>query len=83
MSRGPGKWQAVILRALRGPRGFLLRGRTADETAALLRAARSLEAAGRCVVVRRRGAHGRLVPYAAPPSAGGGAGRRGGRVEQT
>ena len=39
MSRGPGKWQLVILRALRRPGIFPLQGRTADETAALLRAA--------------------------------------------
>ena len=57
----------MILRALRGPALFPLRGATAAETAALLRAARKLEAAGQCVVVRKRGQGGRPESYAAPP----------------
>jgi hypothetical protein len=69
MSRGPGKWQLVILRALRGPGLIPLRGRTAAETAALLRAARKLEAAGQCAVVRKPGPTGRTMNYAAPPGA--------------
>ena len=61
MSRGPGKWQLVVLRALRRPGLFPLRGRTAAETVALLRAARKLEAAGQCIVVRKRGPTGRVM----------------------
>jgi hypothetical protein len=68
MSRGPGKWQIVILRALRRPGLFPLRGRTAAETIALLRAARILEAAGQCVIVRKLGPTGRVMNYAAPPA---------------
>ena len=52
MSRGPGKWQLAILRALRRPGLFPLRGATAAETSALLRAALKLEASGQCVVIR-------------------------------
>ena len=69
MSRGPGKWQVVILRSLRRPGLFPLRGRTAAETTALLRAARILEAAGQCVIVRKIGPSGRAMNYAAPPAA--------------
>jgi hypothetical protein len=69
MSRGPGKWQLAILRALRRPGLFPLRGATAGETAALVRAARKLEASGQCVVVRLRGDEGgRALHYAAPPA---------------
>ncbi|HVS36605.1 MAG TPA: hypothetical protein VMS17_13670 [Gemmataceae bacterium] len=67
MSRGPGKWQLVILRALRRSGLFPLQGLTAAETAGLLRAARKLEAAGQCVIVRKLGPAGRTIPYAAPP----------------
>ena len=76
MSRGPGKWQRTILRALRGRGPFPLRGTTASETAALVRAARKLEASGVCVIVVRPGKEGgRLVSYAAPPTAAGGEGK--------
>ena len=68
MSRGPGKWQLAILRALRRPGLFPLRGATAAETSALLRAALKLEASGQCVVIRRGGDEGsRALRYAAPP----------------
>jgi hypothetical protein len=69
MSRGPGRWQLTILRALRQPGLFLLHGATAAETAALIRAARKLEEAGQCVVVCKRREGGRAVNYAAPPGA--------------
>ena len=65
MGRASGS--SAILRALRRPGLFPLRGRTAAETAALMRAARKLEAAGQCVVVKGPGPSGRAVPYAAPP----------------
>ena len=67
MGRGSGKWQVVILRALRGSRPFPLRGRTQAETAALLRAARTLEAAGQCVLVKGSDPSGKAVTYAAAP----------------
>jgi hypothetical protein len=67
MSRGPGRWQQAILRALRRPGLFPLHGATASETAALLRAARKLEAAGQCVIVRKRGEGRRPAFYAGPP----------------
>jgi hypothetical protein len=70
MSRGPGKWQLAILRALRKPGLFPLRGATAAETAALVHAALKLEASGQCVVFRRRGDEGgRTLRFAAPPGA--------------
>ena len=65
MSRGPGKWQIVILRAVRRPGLFPCAGRTAAETTALLRAARVVEAAGQCVIVRKFGPSGRAMNYAA------------------
>jgi hypothetical protein len=67
MSRGPGRWQLTILRGLRESSLFPLRGATAAETAALVRAARKLEEAGQCVVVRRSGEGGGAVIYAAAP----------------
>jgi hypothetical protein len=68
MSRGPGKWQLAILRALRKPGLFPLRGATAAETAALVHAALTLEGSGQCVVVRRRSDEGgRSLRFAAPP----------------
>ena len=68
MSRGPGKWQLAILRGLRRPGLFPLRGETAGATVALMRAARELEASGQCVVVRLRGREGgRALHFAAPP----------------
>jgi len=73
MSRGPGKWQQAILRALRGPGLIPLRAATASETAALVRAARKLEEAGQCVVVRRAGPGGRRELYAIHPSRAGAA----------
>jgi hypothetical protein len=67
MSRGPGKWQLAILRAVRKPGLFPLRGATAAETAALVHAALKLEASGQCVVVRRRcDEGGRTLHFAAP-----------------
>src|SRR5262245_51333512 len=54
MSRGPGKWQRRILETLeKNPKAKLhLRGASYAETVAITRAARALERAGRCVVVR-------------------------------
>ena len=67
MSRGPGRWQLTILRGLRESGLFPLCGATAAETAALVRAARKLEEAGQCLVVRRSGEGGRAAIYAASP----------------
>jgi hypothetical protein len=52
MSRGHGKLQRLILSAVRQRSYVTLSGATRAETSALVRAARKLEKAGLCVVVR-------------------------------
>jgi hypothetical protein len=68
MSRGPGRCQRAILEALGRTPLVGLRGRSRAERVALARAARALERAGLCVVVRLWDHDGRNVrPYAARP----------------
>jgi hypothetical protein len=53
MSRGLGIWQRAILQAIDGnDKLVLLDGENRSEKTALLRAAKTLEKAGRCVIVR-------------------------------
>ena len=52
MSRGFGKWQRLILSAMSDGRGVDLHGATRAQTSALVRAARKLEAAGLCLLLR-------------------------------
>jgi hypothetical protein len=52
MSRGPGKVQRDLLALLAQQKTMVrLRGRTRSETVSLIRAARALEKAGKCVVI--------------------------------
>src|SRR5437868_3975422 len=69
MSRRLGTWQREILAALkRGTALLRLGGETGAQTSAILRAARGLERAGKCVVVRLwNDDHTAVAPYAAPP----------------
>jgi hypothetical protein len=52
MSRGLGRWQRAIQEALEQAQWVTLRGGSRSETVAIVRAARALERAGKCVLVR-------------------------------
>jgi hypothetical protein len=73
MSRGPGVWQRRILNALAEGKMVGLRGATRSQTASILRAAKQLERAGKCVIVRLWDDDGparrRVIPSAFRPDA--------------
>jgi hypothetical protein len=68
VSKGPGIQQRRILAALAGRQMVPLSGDTRAETTALLRAAKGLERAGRCVIVRLwDDGRTKVSSYAFPP----------------
>ena len=68
MSRGLGRWQQAILAALEKSPMVELGGCTHSEVSALLRAAKCLERAGKCEIIRLwNEAHTRVVSLAARP----------------
>jgi hypothetical protein len=68
MSRGPGIWQRPILERLENVPLAALGARDRSEYSAILRAAKALEKAGKCVLIRLwNNEHTRVITHVARP----------------